>query len=216
MTDIPMGEMGIPGANSGSGGSEHAASAALDARLRVELGRRLTLVMLWTPEAASAYTARGKTDETLATFRAEVGVYQEVRLLAIDSTEVPESSLTQAVEARIEAALRETLRMDADAVLIWQGAQTAPLGTHDDADEREWLLKALVVAERLNLFDAATLALFGPSVTRAQARALGYEDGFALTEPLAEAVHAALERLTRDALARAEYRHKGSSPPCYL
>ncbi|HUY76517.1 MAG TPA: hypothetical protein VMV29_07075 [Ktedonobacterales bacterium] len=201
------------------GEGKRAARVALDAQLRTELGRRLTLVLLWAPEALNAPTttdANDATDEAMAPFQAELAAYHEVRLLTVDAHGAPVSTATQTRDAKLEAALRTAFQMDADAVLIWQGAQTTPMGTPDDADEREWLRAVVAIAERLNLFDAATLALIGPSVSRAQARALGYEDGFALTEPLADAVHAALERLTHEALARAEYRHKGSSPPCYL
>lgn len=215
MMEIPMGELGIPGANSGSSGSEHAASATLDARLRVELGRRLTLVMLWTPEAASAYSASDETGETLATFQAELAAYREVLLLTVDAHHSPASTTTQTRDSKLEAALRTALQMDADAILICLSAQMTPLGVGDN-EETQWLRAVVAVAERLNLFDAATLALLGPNVSREQARALGYEDGFTLAPPLADAVHAALTRLTREALARAEYRHKGSSPPCYL
>jgi hypothetical protein len=47
---------------------------------------------------------------------------------------------------------------------------------------------------------------------RAQARALGLEDGFALDVPLATLLAA----LARETVAHDELRQRGSSPPCYL
>ncbi len=47
---------------------------------------------------------------------------------------------------------------------------------------------------------------------RAQARALGFEDGFALDVPLATLLAA----LAREAVAHDELHQRGSSPPCYL
>jgi hypothetical protein len=49
-------------------------------------------------------------------------------------------------------------------------------------------------------------------MTRAAARRCGFEDGFAVDQPLV----AALTILAREAVTRAAYRRYGSSPPCYL
>jgi len=208
------------------------ARAALDVRLRTELGRRLTIVLLLAPLAvgeAAVQTADEATNDVCARFQAEIAAYGEVRLL---TTRVPQTSAftttftamcapmppttSQTLDAALEVALRDAQHMDADAVLVWRDALREPAEAPQDDTDNAWLRTVTDTAERLNLFDAATLALIGPDESRAQARALGYEDGFALTEPLATSVYAALVRLTDEALTRAEYRQKGSSPPCYL
>jgi hypothetical protein len=57
------------------------------------------------------------------------------------------------------------------------------------------------------------VALLAPGEgMRAQARALGFEDGFALDVPLATLLAA----LACEAVAYDELRRRGSSPPCYL
>ncbi len=190
-----------------------AARPALDARLRAELGRRLTVVALYAPAQGD------EQDELFTAFQAEIAKYQEVWLRVVE-VGAPGADARSPTEAAAEAAVRAALQADADAVLVWRmaGADGAAPGATSVAQAMaaRWRRDFPAVAERLALFEQATLALIGADVTRADARRQGYEDGFALTEPLAAPTHAALLRLAAEALARVEYQRRGSSPPCYL
>lgn len=97
-----------------------------------------------------------------------------------------------------------------DARLAALIAELAPL---DPDAARQWAVRALAACERAGLRDRAFVALVAPGEgVRAQARALGFEDGFALDVPLATLLAA----LAREAVAHDELRRRGSSPPCYL
>lgn len=168
---------------------------ALDARLRAELGRQLVIVVL-TPDAEVQR-------ETLAIFAASCAAYSEVRLIIAELAE-------SAAPETLETTFRQAIQHDPDALLIWRAA-SGPLEEMADS-ERQWHRMLLDAADHVGLFDRALLALLGADVARASARALGYEDGFTSTQPLAEM----LDALARDALTREAYHRRGSSPPCYL
>jgi hypothetical protein len=95
---------------------------------------------------------------------------------------------------------------DPDTLLVCEDA-----GGDAEAAQR-WRAAVLDAAEGRNLFERMLIALYGAGVTRAIARKLGYEDGFAPDLPLADA----LAILAREAVTREAYRRYGSSPPCYL
>lgn len=157
------------------------------------LGRPLTIVAL---RRASDVGAAGEArDAPLAAWRAQLVAYPSVRLLAEELDD----------ESGDEALARITQR-DPDVLLVCAGA------TSDAAAAGGWCAHILDVAEGLNLFERMLLARCGVGVTRANARAAGYEDGFAPDQPLADA----LAILAHEAIAREMYRHRGSSPPCYL
>lgn len=161
----------------------------LDAWIDAELGRPLTIVAL---------LRAGGDDALLAAWRAQLPAYTRVRLLVEAS----------GAETQIAETLARVARHDPDALLVVDDA-----GADADADAaRRWTAETLDAAEGLNLFERILIGLFGAGVTRAAARARGFEDGFAPEQPLAEA----LAILAREAVARELYRRYGSSPPCYL
>ena len=154
------------------------------------LGRPLTIVVL--RHVGEAGAAR---DEPLGVWRAQLVAYPSVRLLTEDLDD--ESG---------DEALARIAQRDPDALLVCANA------TSDAAAAGGWCARILDAAEGLNLFERMLLARCGVGVTRANARAAGYEDGFAPDQPLADA----LAILAHEAIAREMYRRRGSSPPCYL
>ncbi len=165
-------------------------AAQLNAWLDSALGRTLTVVTL---------RRAGGDGATLAGWRAEAGAFPLVRL--IEEAHADGESLPQ--------TLTRIAQRDPDALLVCDA---------DDAAEAEpdraqrWRVAVVDAAEGLNLFERSLIALVGAGMTRAAARKLGFEDGFALERPLGEA----LSILAREAVTRENYRRYGSSPPCYL
>ncbi len=151
------------------------------------LGRPLVIVALRHEEEGNP----------LADLRAQLRAYPSVRLLV----EVVADATDTAALSRIAALEPDTLLVCEDA-RDPDGAPTAGA----------WRTAILDAAEGLNLFDRMLIAWRGVGVTRASARAAGYEDGFTPEQPLADV----LAILAREAITRASYRRQGSSPPCYL
>lgn len=159
-------------------------TAQFTAWLDATLGRPLTVVALLRADSVGA--------EPLAGWQAQLAAYPTVRLLVEVAGDIP-------------LALARIAQHDPDALLV-----CADLA--DASDANAWLAATLDAAEGLNLFERMLLALFGAGVTRASARAHGFEEGFAPEQSVASA----LVILVREAFARETYRRKGSSPPCYL
>lgn len=155
-----------------------------------QLGRPLLLVAL--RRAADDGGA-----DALAGWRAGLAAYTGVRLLVEAIGGAPDT-----------ATLARIAQLDPDALLVCEDARDSS-GAPTPGD---WRAAVLDVAEGLNLFERMLLAWYGAGVTRAAARATGYEDGFAPDQPLPDA----LAILAREAIARETYRRRGSSPPCYL
>lgn len=153
-----------------------------------QLGRPLLIVALRRAGAAA---------DPLAGWRAGLAAYPAVRLRMEEVGDAPDA-----------ATLARIAQFDPDALLVCEAARDAD-GAPTPGDWRAAILDA---AEGLNLFERMLLAWYGAGVTRAAARAAGYEDGFAPDQPLADA----LAILAREAIARETYRRRGSSPPCYL
>lgn len=178
-----------------SGATSRAPSdaAQFTAWLDAELGRPLTIVALRRRNASGA-----ASDEPLAGWRDQLAAYPGVRLL------------TEALDGMPgEEALASVARRDPDALLICADIEDST-DAADGADD--WCARILDAAEGLNLFERMLLARYGAGVTRANARAAGYEDGFSPEQPLPDV----LAILGREAIARETYRRRGSSPPCYL
>jgi hypothetical protein len=176
-------------------GAEVEDAAAVNAWLRAELGRRLTVGVL---------EADGDEDDACAHLCARLALYPEVRVLKCASPAAARDALL--------TQLCELVREDADALLVWVSA--AALATSEGASppERLWAAEVLACADDLNLRDRCFTALLGKGVTRQDARKAGYEDGFPANISPAVLVRA----LGREALQREVYRRRGSSPPCYL
>lgn len=156
------------------------------------LGRPL-MIMALRRAGAHAHIA----DDPLAGWRAQLEAYPGVRLHAREIGDAPDA-----------ATLGRITQLDPDVLLVCENLRDAEgVAIPDD-----WRAAILFVAEDLNLFERMLLAWYGAGVTRSAARASGYEDGFAPDQPLSEV----LAILARDAIARASYRRRGSSPPCYL
>jgi hypothetical protein len=170
--------------------------AAVNAELRVALGRKLTVAVLEPLGGATG----------CAELREQLAVFSEVRVLAQKPGERTDY-------ASLRALLGEVAQADADALLVWTDAESlaAPAGGDGDT-KRGWPRRVLGAAEDINLLDACFTAPIGPGVTRQAARKLGYEDGFAAETPPTTLVRA----LLHEALVRAQIRRSGSSPPCYL
>lgn len=171
----------------------------INAQLRLELGRRMTIALLDSPGGSGP-----AFDELLAALAA----YREVRVLVVR----PEHDQEDA-EA-LEALLAEVLREDADSLLVWTDGEATATGKGDHACSRaeNWVRLVESVAERLLLFDRCFIALIGEGVSRVGARKLGFEDGFASESPVIEMVRV----LVRETLAREAFGRHGSSPPCFL
>lgn len=150
------------------------------------LGRPLVIVALRRPDG----------DDPLADWRAPLKAYPSVRLFTEEAGKTP------------DAALSRIAQSDPDALLVCEDARDADGAPTSGA----WRSAILDAAESLNLFDRMLIVWRGAGVTRASARAAGYEDGFAPEQPLADV----LAILAREAITRASYRRQGSSPPCYL
>ncbi len=160
----------------------------VNAALREHLGRRLVVALL---------TATGALDDEGARALASMlRSYDEIRLIELHA---PDDDQEQ-VRAMLEHAGRE----DADAVLVWIGADAPP--------SERWQRTVIAEAEDLGLWDRSFMALVGTGASRTGARALGYEDGFGSDVPCTGLATA----LASEAITRAEAGTRGSSPPCYL
>ena len=192
--------------------AEPAEPAQMDAHLRAQLGRRLVVALVLADAESSA-----AVQSAIQRFRAQVAAYKEV-------WEPP----CQSADATVEAALRNALTFDADAILVWvdwsqagapfvQPQSLQPLPPKQRAALRiaphtASARGALALAEQSGALDRCFVVLIGQGVTRPNGRALGYEDGYSADEPVGPLIAA----LAREALARESYRRQGSSPPCYL
>ena len=160
--------------------------------LDAALGRPMTIVAL---RRAGAAPVGG--DDPLAGWRAGLGAYPGVRLLMKEIGDAPDAE-----------TLARVAELAPDALLVCEDARDAG----GVATPGEWRAAILSAAEGLNLFERMLLAWYGAGVTRAAARASGYEDGFAPDQSLPDA----LAIFAREAIGRETYRRHGSSPPCYL
>jgi hypothetical protein len=133
------------------------APAALDAWLRERLGRQMVVAVV---------AAGAQPESALARIEQGVGRYGEVRLLGRTVT-------LDRDDAQLAPSIAALAPLDPDAMLIVSTTIT-------DAT-RQWDVRALAACERAGLRDRSFVALLAPGEgTRAQARALGFEDGFAL------------------------------------
>lgn len=120
--------------------------------------------------------------------------YQEMRL----------APLPPARDSELEIALHALLPMDPHALLFWLDSSSG--------DISEAAGRLYHVCERTGALDVCFVALVGPRVSRADARSLTFEDGFAWPGDASRLI----ETLLTQAEAREEARCRGSSPPCYL
>src|SRR5579871_342126 len=176
-------------------------SAVVATMLRTDLGRQLTVLLLEPPHLS------GHQSASCEELRLRLAAYPEVRVLH----ETPASGMSG---TEIEAVFAAAMQNDADAVLVWAEQQALTMQTPEGActPSWRWPRMALEAAKRVNLFDRCFVALIGDDIERQDARRLGYEDGFIATMPLDSLVR----QLAREAIARAQARNRGSSPPCYL
>jgi hypothetical protein len=165
--------------------------AAFTSWLDEALGRPMRIIALRRAGAAA------DSGDPLVAWGARLATYPCVWLRTREVDAAPD-----------RAALASIAQLDPDVLLVCEDALDAS-GAPAPAG---WRAAILGAAEDLNLFERTMLAWFGAGVTRAIARASGYEDGFAPDQPL----HDALVILAREAIGRETYRRYGSSPPCYL
>lgn len=111
-----------------------------------------------------------------------------------------------------EEAQRRAAEQDADVFFCWLIGPVESHGAMDEERARSVLARLVARADRLGLRDRCVIALIGPFATRERARHAGCDAGFALETPLANV----LAQLAREVAGREEFRHGGSSPPCYL
>lgn len=170
----------------------------INTQLREELGRRMTIALLDMPGGGGV-----AFDE----LRAALERYPEVRVLVVR----PEQN--QDAQA-LEAMLVEVSQEGADSLLVWTNGEATEgnKGDHACSPAEHWIRLVESIAERLLLFDRCFIALIGEGVSRAGARKLGYEDGFASEAPVVHLMRA----LVRETLAHEVFGRRGSSPPCYL
>jgi hypothetical protein len=131
-------------------------------------------------------------DDRLAGWRAQLPQFP---LVTLDELMVGDDPLAE--------TLAQVAQRDPDTLLVCDDAGDAT---------QAWRAALLDTAEECNLFERVEITLAGDGMTRAAARRCGFEDGFAVDQPLV----AALTILAREAVTRAAYRRYGSSPPCYL
>lgn len=163
---------------------------ALDHWLREHLGRQLIIAALVASSPDSA---------ALDDFRAPLSAYAEVRL--VESAADP-----AATDRQLEQLLAPLAQLDPDIVLVWATS------LDHISMPASWSNAALAACEHLGLLDRCYVALIAPQMTRSDARALGFEEGFPTTQPVTDL----LAVLAREAVARDDYRRRGSSPPCFL
>lgn len=122
--------------------------------------------------------------------------YQEIRLAPLPPT--------SARNPELETVLNALMPMDPHALLFWLDSSSA--------DITEAAARLYRACERSGALDACFVALVGPGLSRAVARSLTFEDGFAWPSDAGSLI----ETLLAQAEAREEARRRGSSPPCYL
>lgn len=166
-------------------------SVALADLVQAGLGRRMIVAVLVPP------APDGADHRALSDLAAALAAFPGARV----AYEQPPADL--------EAFLTQLHSLGPDVVLVGAEDASASAGA---PSERPWHLYVFAIADRIGLCDRSFVALVGPRVTRESARRAGFEDGFALDTP----VDTLLPALVREALARDEFRRKGSSPPCYL
>ncbi|MGH2516770.1 MAG: hypothetical protein ACRDHP_14045 [Ktedonobacterales bacterium] len=175
-----------PGMGTPSDGEMPADLDALAGLVRERLGRRMIVAVLAPPGQESG--ALRALADALAAFPGARVAYEQP-------------------PANLEAFLARLHSLGPDGVLV---------GADDDEmtppNSPPWHARVLAIADRIGLCDRSFVALVGARVTRQSARRAGFEDGFPLDTPL----DALLPALVREALARDEFRRRGSSPPCYL
>lgn len=121
--------------------------------------------------------------------------YHEIRTVSVPA------ATTSARE--LESALAALLSMDPHALLFWLDA---------GSDSRVLADRLYQICDRAGALDSCFVALVGPTMNRATARALTFEDGFAW--PGAES--RLMDSILAQAEAREDARRQGASPPCYL
>lgn len=157
-------------------------AANVDAWIRAHVGRQIVA---------------GCSHDIPETFVARLRRYTELRVAPLPSALVD--------EARIEAGVASFMRLDPHILLFWVDATTTEPVT-------EWASRLYRVCERVGALDLCLVALVGPAMTRAVARRLSFEEGFA--EEVDEA--ALIGEIVAQAATREDARRRGSSPPCYL
>jgi hypothetical protein len=138
-----------------------------------------------------AFVSAEPLDDNIQRLATALERYDEIRALAPQLGEEPGRFVDMLPAA------------DPDVVLL--AASTLAV------DERQ-VCAILDGLERRGILDRTFVALIGHEVTRAQARLLGFEDGF----PARIAPEALAVALAHEGLAVDERRRRGSSPPCYL
>lgn len=158
-------------------------AANIDAWIRLHIGRQVIV---------------GCAVDAPAHIRDLLARYREVRVEATPAAAAREADVTTGVAA--------VLRLDPHALLFRLDASSDP-GTL--AASARALYQACEVTGAL---DRCFVALLGVGMTRALARSLAFEDGFALEGDEPRLIRA----LSTQAAVREEARRRGSSPPCYL
>jgi hypothetical protein len=157
-------------------------AANIDDWIRLHIGRQVIV---------------GCAEDAPAQIRELLAQYREVRV---------ETTPAAARGADVTTGIAAVLRLDPHALLFRLDASSDPAALAASA-------RALYQAcEVTGALDLCFVALLGVGMTRALARSLAFEDGFALDGDEARLIRA----LTTQAAVREEARRRGSSPPCYL
>lgn len=174
-----------------------AGSVDLSRWLRLELARRLSIVLVAPPSGP---------DDAFRALHARLAEHPDVLAVVV----VPAS--TKPDEA--ERVMVDGARLDPDAVLVAlaSGSPTEQLSDSAAVPAIKWPRDLLKVADRMGLRARAFFALVGDRMTRETAHRMGYEDGFSVYTPAYDLV----ATVAREAIAREQVRRHGSSPPCYL
>lgn len=177
--------------------AQEAGSVDLSTWLRLELARRLSIVLVAPP---------GRPDDAFLALGARLAEHPDVLVVAV----TPAS--TKSEEA--ERVMMDGARLDPDAVLVGlaTGSPTEQLSDSAAVPAIKWPRDLLKVADRMGLRDRAFFALVGDRMTRETAHRMGYEDGFSVYA----SAHDLVATVAREAVAREQARRRGSSPPCYL
>ena len=158
-------------------------AASVDEWIRLRIGRQVVV---------------GCAEDAPAHIRELLARYREVR--------VASAPAATASEADVTSRLASLLRLDPHALLFRLDATASPEALTASA-------RALYrTCEITGALDLCFVALIGARMTRALARSLAFEDGFALEGDDARLIHV----VTTRAAEREEARRRGSSPPCYL
>ncbi|MGH2487759.1 MAG: hypothetical protein ACRDHE_17295 [Ktedonobacterales bacterium] len=158
-------------------------AASVDKWIRLHVGRQVIV---------------GCAEDVWTHIRETLTRYREVRVESAPAATAREDAITSGVAA--------LMRLDPHALLF---RLDATVGPETLATSARALYQMCEVTAALDL---CFVALVGAGMTRALARSLAFEDGFALEGDEARLIHA----LTAQAAQREEARRRGSSPPCYL